>query len=256
MRVFSYDGEPHWGIAISEALDWDIPSDHTPTPDNNGGFDVDSRLLYIQGLEDDGVGCQPNDERFGGYAYLGYYVNDSSTIDTTAQPHSAYIIDCDRFLYPHTGFHAPQLDSLVQNPGYEVTGMNEDLAMVMTFFYDYTVNPDDTLYIYSVLSTVQNAGTKSPEDAYDLLLGNVAKAKQWYMDHVYSTGPSFICGDANSDLGINILDVTYIVNYLYKNGPAPDPEISADADGSGGINILDVTHLVNYLYKNGPDPIC
>jgi hypothetical protein len=66
----------------------------------------------------------------------------------------------------------------------------------------------------------------------------------------------WVCGDANSDQAVNILDVTYIINYLYKNGPAPAPEISADADGSGTVNILDVTHIINYLYKNGPDPIC
>jgi hypothetical protein len=66
----------------------------------------------------------------------------------------------------------------------------------------------------------------------------------------------FTCGDANSDQAINILDVTYIINYLYKNGPAPDPEAAADADGSGVINLLDVTHLINYLYKDGPEPIC
>ncbi|UCD94945.1 MAG: SBBP repeat-containing protein [Candidatus Zixiibacteriota bacterium] len=65
-----------------------------------------------------------------------------------------------------------------------------------------------------------------------------------------------VCGDANDDEAINILDVTYIVNYLYKEGPEPDPIEVADANGDGNINILDVTHLVNYLYKNGPDPIC
>jgi len=32
--------------------------------------------------------------------------------------------------------------------------------------------------------------------------------------------------------------------------------IARDPDGSGLINILDVTYLVNYLYKSGPEPIC
>jgi len=50
--------------------------------------------------------------------------------------------------------------------------------------------------------------------------------------------------------------VTYIINYLYKGGPAPDPEEAADVDNSGGINILDVTHLINYLYKGGAEPDC
>ena len=32
----------------------------------------------------------------------------------------------------------------------------------------------------------------------------------------------FICGDANADQGVNILDVVYIINYKYKGGPEPD----------------------------------
>lgn len=67
---------------------------------------------------------------------------------------------------------------------------------------------------------------------------------------------TYVCGDADGSEVVNILDVTYIVNYLYKDGPVPDPESSADADGSGSINILDVSTLVNYLYKNGPEPVC
>jgi len=66
----------------------------------------------------------------------------------------------------------------------------------------------------------------------------------------------YVCGDANGDDGVNILDITYLINYLYKGGPAPDPEIAGDADGNDSINILDITYLINYLYKDGPDPIC
>jgi hypothetical protein len=65
-----------------------------------------------------------------------------------------------------------------------------------------------------------------------------------------------LCGDADGSEAINLLDVSFIISYLYKNGPAPEPEAAADADGSGVINLLDVTYLINYLYKNGPEPVC
>ena len=29
-------------------------------------------------------------------------------------------------------------------------------------------------------------------------------------------------GDVNSDLAVNILDIVYLINNIYKNGPAPD----------------------------------
>jgi len=69
-------------------------------------------------------------------------------------------------------------------------------------------------------------------------------------------GCSYICGDASGNDKLNILDVTYIINYLYKGGPAPIPLQSADADGSGNINILDITRIINYLYKGGEEPVC
>lgn len=64
-------------------------------------------------------------------------------------------------------------------------------------------------------------------------------------------------GDANNTFSYNILDVTYIINYLYKGGPTPTPYAvcSGDANASCSINILDVSYLINYLYKGGPSPL-
>ena len=63
-------------------------------------------------------------------------------------------------------------------------------------------------------------------------------------------------GNANGDGVINILDVTYLINYLYKGGPAPIPYAicSGDANCDCIVNILDVTYLINFLYKGGSPP--
>jgi hypothetical protein len=63
-------------------------------------------------------------------------------------------------------------------------------------------------------------------------------------------------GDADGDGKHLILDVTHLINYLYKNGPDPIPyaTCSGDADNDCKVLILDVTYLINYLYKNGPAP--
>ncbi|MEW5923441.1 MAG: S8 family serine peptidase [Candidatus Zixiibacteriota bacterium] len=60
-------------------------------------------------------------------------------------------------------------------------------------------------------------------------------------------------GDANFDGSINILDVTFLINYLYRGGPAPEL-YCGDANASGNLNILDATYLISYLYKGGPPP--
>ncbi|MFH2036474.1 MAG: M12 family metallo-peptidase [Candidatus Zixiibacteriota bacterium] len=67
---------------------------------------------------------------------------------------------------------------------------------------------------------------------------------------------SFMCGDADNNKAINILDITFLISYLYKGGTAPASLWAADPDGNGTINILDITYLISFLYKDGPDPVC
>ncbi len=67
----------------------------------------------------------------------------------------------------------------------------------------------------------------------------------------------YLCGDPNGDTKYNALDVTYLINFLYKSGPTPKPVLGAgDANGNGIINALDITYLINFLYKHGAAPIC
>lgn len=63
-----------------------------------------------------------------------------------------------------------------------------------------------------------------------------------------------IAGDADCSCTYNIMDVTYLVNYLYKSGPAPACVMGDDANNDDACNMLDVTYLVNYLYRSGPVP--
>lgn len=69
-------------------------------------------------------------------------------------------------------------------------------------------------------------------------------------------GNNYFCGDANNDETINILDITYIIAYLYQGGPAPNPLESSDVNNDGAVNILDISYLIAYLYMEGPEPDC
>ena len=62
-------------------------------------------------------------------------------------------------------------------------------------------------------------------------------------------------GDFNTDGAINLLDIAFLIRYLYKDGPAPVPEVlAADIDASGDVNLLDAIYLACYLFKDGPPP--
>jgi len=66
----------------------------------------------------------------------------------------------------------------------------------------------------------------------------------------------FIYGDANGDGVINSADVVYLINYLFKGGPAPQPLEPGDVNCDGIINSADVVYLINFLFKGGPVPGC
>jgi hypothetical protein len=64
-------------------------------------------------------------------------------------------------------------------------------------------------------------------------------------------------GDVDDSQDIDILDITYLINAIYKNGPQPVPDyFIGDANCSGKINLLDITCLIQLLYKGGPTPFC
>lgn len=63
-------------------------------------------------------------------------------------------------------------------------------------------------------------------------------------------------GDANHDGKLNLLDVAYIVNKLYREGSDFVCEAEADAEANGKINLRDVVYIINGLYRGGPMPTC
>jgi hypothetical protein len=72
--------------------------------------------------------------------------------------------------------------------------------------------------------------------------------------YTYDEGWDFVNGDANADQGVNVADAVYIINYVFKQGPAPDPLTSGDANCDGEVNVADAVYLINYVFKEGRAP--
>ena len=63
-------------------------------------------------------------------------------------------------------------------------------------------------------------------------------------------------GDANNDSLVDVGDVVFLINYLFKTGLKPCVGRAADANGDHQIDVGDVVYLINYLFKSGPAPSC
>ncbi|UCC43801.1 MAG: S8 family serine peptidase [Candidatus Zixiibacteriota bacterium] len=78
-----------------------------------------------------------------------------------------------------------------------------------------------------------------------------------YSDALSFDFKSFICGDADGNgTDPDIGDLTYLINYLFIDGPAPDPYISGSVDCNEIIDIGDITALIGYLFIAGDEPCC
>ncbi len=65
----------------------------------------------------------------------------------------------------------------------------------------------------------------------------------------------YLPGDPNGDKIVDVGDVVYLINYLFKNGPAPNPKAAGDVIGTDCvIDVGDVIYLINYLFKSGAPP--
>ncbi|MCK5125766.1 MAG: hypothetical protein KAR42_05885 [candidate division Zixibacteria bacterium] len=65
---------------------------------------------------------------------------------------------------------------------------------------------------------------------------------------------SSICGDMNGDGEVNIGDPIYLINWIFKGGPAPMDLDLSDANCDGRVNIADAVYIINYVFRDGPAP--
>jgi hypothetical protein len=59
--------------------------------------------------------------------------------------------------------------------------------------------------------------------------------------------------DLDSDGAENVVDVFYLINYLFAGGPAPG--CSGDLNGDAKVDVADAFYLINYLFAGGPPPL-
>lgn len=61
-------------------------------------------------------------------------------------------------------------------------------------------------------------------------------------------------GDANADGIWTAADIIYMVNYVFKSGPAPVVDGHGDVNCSGAVTSADIIALVNFIFKGGAPP--
>jgi parallel beta-helix repeat protein len=87
-------------------------------------------------------------------------------------------------------------------------------------------------------------------------VNNIICGRTTHFSFFAVTEPDYQCGDVNNNGAITSADIIYLVNYVFKGGPAPNPLWTADVNNNGAITSADIIYLVNYVFKGGPAPVC
>jgi len=149
-------------------------------------------------------------------------------------------------------------------PTFDWSDVTKSLAPVV---YDLYLSTDSTFpagpltTIYSGISVSEYTPTDSlAENVFTYwqvvardLAGNTSTSSIRTVKYI-----QFICGDVNNDLaGPNILDLNFLVSYIFRNGPLPPIVAAADMNGSGGNpNAVDLNIIINRIFRSGPLPTC
>lgn len=172
------------------------------------------------------------------------------------------------------------VDLIVTAPNGDSIGVNFNTIPFAT--YDTTMDEnhdgdkDDIVKIpspiigqYAIRVVAESAGTGNYTLAVKLdgnedrvMIANAPCPGPGEVDTVVYTVPEYLHGDANRDGKKNVSDVIYLINYLFKGGPAPDPVNLGDVNfckenppvQPGQPTVADVIYLVNYLFKGGKPP--
>ncbi len=85
------------------------------------------------------------------------------------------------------------------------------------------------------------------------------KVVSWKFDTYYDPThwPKYMHDKWNSGVfrrTYGISDGIYLINYLFKSGPSPNPIEYGDVNCDGVVDIGDVVYLINYLFMEGPPP--
>jgi len=172
------------------------------------------------------------------------------------------------------------VDLIVTAPNVDSIGVNFNTILGAT--YDTTQDrnhdgdKDDIVKIpspiigqYLVKVVAESVGTGNYTLAIKLdgneervMIANATCPGPGQVDTVVYTVPEYLHGDANRDGKKTVSDVVFLINYLFKGGPAPAPVDLGDVNFCKENppvqpikpTVADVVYLVNYLFKGGPAP--
>ena len=128
-------------------------------------------------------------------------------------------------------------------------------------YYPNIIDPDDSVHVISYpifphWCLVENDSVVgiAPDTVFRESLIVVVQDPCNAVDTLAFLVVVYLCGDCNGDGVVNIGDIVWEINYIFKGGLPPQPYAAGDVNCDGVDDVADVVYLINYLFKGGPEP--
>ena len=140
-------------------------------------------------------------------------------------------------------------------PSYEIS---QEYYRFQLFEGTSTLVFDTTLYPDSLILTYDRLVNGAEYFWRVLAMDEAGNTSQYQTPPDGFSYINFICGDINGDASPEpgISDLTFLVDYLFNSGAAPDPLEAGSVNCDEVIGISDVTYFVEYMFNSGPPPCC
>ncbi|MBT7377044.1 MAG: hypothetical protein HN820_02690, partial [Candidatus Marinimicrobia bacterium] len=199
----------------------------------------------VDGIENDGFGCLPNNDECGSLIESECYENVGYCLDT----YNDWCVDFDEST-------CQSLTDIGECGGWSIgvcIGWVENNLIDNTSTIDADplfADPENGDYTLQEGSPCIDAGTSDIDgDGIDDITDFVGSAPDM---GAYEFGESseIMTGDTNFDGIVDILDIVRIVNQIMGNSDFNDDEFTAaDFNDDGIVDILDIVQIVNYILQ-------
>jgi hypothetical protein len=235
IKIFYTEGAPIEDMYISLFEDWDVGTVTYASYNNWVDMDPDHNLIWQYGV-------QEVDQVFGMMKAPFY---DDPMYNMVAVRNPEYVWPNEGFCDDAGGFWG--LDSLY---------------WLMTTAGVVPPTPPDTDFSLMMTAGPVTIAPGNPHIEIWIDFGRDLTDgfswAQWY--HRVLRYAGFYRGDVNaSDFlevpSLDVSDLVYLINYLFKQGPAPHPYADqGDLNANGIVNMEDIVYMINYVFKGGPPP--
>jgi hypothetical protein len=213
-------------IKVGIYLDWDIFS----FSENAGGYDASGQILWM--AYNNGIDL---------FDHRGIVVLDGTISGGWTSPANAAY-------YPE---------------GFTETEKYNSLGAGFATAATYATSELDLVQVISVGPLNFSAG-ETKTVSFALLAGNSLLDLQNSAVEAANINDSLLSsccvelrGNVNNDAtNINVLDLTYLVDRIFRGGPPLPCAMEADLNADGTVpSVLDLTYVIDYIFRGGADPL-